>query len=121
MFEETSSTISFDVLVRGETADVPVTPANLDKVRPPPEAVERCFRYLTQQGITCHRTNFGLACEARVELFESLFEVRVTKQQASPAAAPIFQMQDKPRPPREIENLISQVTVAPPPSFFGEP
>ena len=120
MPEESSLTISFDVLLHGKTDDVSVAAADVDKLRPSPQAIETCHRWLSQQGVTCHRTDFGLACEADVELFEALFKVRVVKHQASPAAAAVYLMDDEPQPPQEIKELVSQVTVAQPPTYFGK-
>ena len=119
MSEATGPTICFDVLLRGETDDITVASANLDKLRPPAEAIERCFRWLAEQGVICHRTDFGLACEAKVDLFESLFGVQVTRQQGSESAPPTYLLSDTPQPPPKIGQLVSQVTVAEPPTFFG--
>lgn len=119
MAKETSSTISFDVLLRGETDDVSVAAENLDRLRPPAEAIERCFRWLSKQGVTCHRTDFGVACEAPVDVFEALFRVHVIRKRTSATAPPSYQVQAQPQPPPEIESLVSQVTVAQPPTLFN--
>lgn len=119
MCDETSSTIPFDVLLRGETEDISVAAADLNKLRPPAEAIERCFRWLSEQGVTCHRTDFGLACEAKVALFESLFDVKVTKQQAGATSPACYRLSGQPKTPAEIGSLVSQVTVAQPPTFFS--
>ena len=119
MSQSPDATVAFDVLLRGETDDVTVASANLDKLRPPAEAIETCFRWLSEQGVTCHRVDFGLACEAKVELFESLFGVRLTKQQhRAPGTLP-YQLSEEPESPPEIRHLVSQVTLAHPPTYFG--
>ena len=51
--------ISFDVLLRAAGRDVPPSTATIDQLRPPPENIERCLRWLSDRGVTCHRTDFG--------------------------------------------------------------
>ncbi len=112
------STIAFDVLLRGESGNVDIAPANLEKLRPPAESIERCFRWLSEQGITCHRTEFGLACEAKIELFENLFGVQVTTRSEG-AEPPVHEINSELKIPTEIEKLVAQITVARPPTYFG--
>ena len=116
MSKETSSIIAFDVLLRGETDDVSVAAVDLDNLRPPPEAMERCFRWLSNQGVTCHKTEFGLACEAKVERFETLFGVRIIKEQS---VTPTCDLEVEPQAPADIADLVLQITVVKPPTFFG--
>lgn len=119
MSEKNDSPISFNVLLRGETDDVSIAASNLDRIRPTEEAIERCFHWLSEQGVICHRTDFGLACESTLELFESLFCVQVSKQETDTAAPVSYQLQGEAHPPSEIETLVSQVTLTHPPTFFN--
>ena len=116
MADQAEPTIAFDVLLRSETDNVEVAVANVDKLRPPPEAIERCHRWLSKQGVTCHKTDFGLACEAGIELFERLFGTRVKKQQDTPSS---YALESEPQAPSEIEALVSQITLVQPPTYFG--
>ncbi len=116
MPNKTTSTIAFDVLLRGETDDMDVATANLDKLRPPPEAIEKCFRWFAAKGVTCFRTDFGLGCEATVELFQSLFDVKLKQIGAE---QPHYQIDGELHISKEIADLISQVTLVRPPTFFG--
>lgn len=115
MSKKSSSIIAFDILLRGETDDVEVAAANVDKLRPPPESIERCFRWLSNEGVSCHKTEFGVACEATVEHFETLFGTRIIKEQSG---APNFDLEVEPQAPADIADLVSQITVARPPTFF---
>ncbi len=120
MDEVSRATIAFDVLLRGNTDDLHVASvAGIDSLRPPPENIEQCFRWLSEQGVTCHRTDFGLGCEAKVELFESLFSVQVVAQRTSPESPPTFTAQGTPQPPPAIAEVVSQITIAHPPTLFG--
>ena len=114
-----SETIAFDVLLRGAADDVSVAPADIDALKPPPESIERCFRWLTAQGITCHRTDFGLACESEIDLFQSVFQVEVDSDQPRPDTPATYHLRGELRVPPEIEPLVLQVTIAQPPAFFG--
>ncbi len=120
MDEVSGETIAFDVLLRGRTDDVDVASVTgIDSLRPPPDNIERCFRWLSEQGVTCHRTDFGLGCEAEVTLFESLFSVRVVAERTSRESPPTFTAQGTPQPPPAIAKVVSQITVARPPTLFG--
>lgn len=114
-----SDTIAFDVLLRGATDDLSVAPANIDSLKPSPDAIERCFRLLTGRGITCHRTDFGLACESTIDLFETVFQVRVDADSSGPNAPVTYHLRGEPRPPSEIGSLILQVTISQLPTYFG--
>lgn len=116
MSDAANRTIAFDVLLRGESDDVEISAASLEKLRPSPDVIERCYRWLSGRSVTCHKTDFGLGCEASVEVFESLFGVSVTSdpsQSASPKLDGDIQI------PTEIENLVSQITLVQRPTFFG--
>lgn len=119
MPKQPSSKVSFDVLLRGETDDVSVAAASLEKLRPPAAAIERCFRWLSARDVTCHRTDFGLACEAKVDVFERLFDVQLTRLPTGGATPPSYQLKGEPRPPSEIESLVWQITLTQPPTFFN--
>ena len=109
--------VSFDVLLRGPGGDVPISAATLDQLRPSPEHLERCFRWLSTQGVTCHRTDFGLACEAPLDVFEKLFSVSLARRKGKDGR-PWFELTEVPIVPAEIAALVDQVSVAPPPDFF---
>jgi len=109
--------VAFDVLLRGPMGDVPISTATLDQLRPSPEHLERCFRWLSAQGVTCHRMDFGLACEAPLDVFEELFSVSLARR-TTKAGQPWFELTQTPEVPVEIAALVDQVTVAPPPAFY---
>ena len=114
-----SETLAFDVLLRGATDDVSVASADIDALKPPPEAIERCFRWLTAQGITCHRTDFGLACESGIDLFQTVFQVEVDSEEPGADVPATYRLRGELRVPTEIEPFVLQVTIAQPPTFFG--
>ncbi len=109
--------VSFDVLLRGRGGDVPPSAATIEQLRAPPEHIERCNRWLSAQGITCHTTDFGLACESPVELFERVFGVSLERR-ATGGGRPSFQLTQDPQVPEEIAPLVDQITLAPPPTYF---
>ena len=106
-------------MLRGATDDLSVAPANIDALKPPPESIERCFLWLTAQGITCHRTDFGLACECGLDLFQSVFQVAVDSEEPGAGMPARHDLRGELRVPPEIEPFVLQVTIAQPPVFFG--
>lgn len=118
MPQASTDMLSFDVLLRGGEAEEVVPAAStIDQLRPPPGAIERCYRWFAERGVTCHRTDFGLACQATVALFEKLFGVKV-RSATSPNGQRTFTMDGQPGVPSELSDMIEQVTIARPPTFF---
>jgi hypothetical protein len=117
MARNTSDKIKFDVLVRaeasGETPDV----SNIDRFRPEPEDVEKCRRWLTGKGVACYATEFGLACSASRQLFESLFSTQVEPLEQGPEKPP-WRLHADPEPPAEIADYIEEVTLSVQPELF---
>jgi hypothetical protein len=98
--------ISFTVLLLGETTDTQA--ADIHKLRPKPGVVDFCLRRLSELGVTCHRLDFGLACEASAGLFENLFGVTVTE----------YEVSGEPQPPEEIAQYVDQITIDRPPTLM---
>jgi len=111
------NTIHFDILLRsagsGKTPDV----SNIDQFRPPPENIEKCRCWLASKRITCHSTDFGLACSASVELFETLFSTKVKRSGLGPGMPP-WHCSSPPKGPREIEEYIDQISISAPPELY---
>lgn len=117
MARNKSDNIEFDILVRaeasGETPDV----SNIHRFRPDPEDVEKCRRWLAGKGVSCHTSEFGLACSASRQLFESLFSTKVEPLEQGPGKPP-WRLLNDPEPPAEIADYVEDVTIAVPPELF---
>ena len=118
MSEASRSKVSFDILLRGESSDISTASVNIDNFRPPATAIEHCYRWLSEQGVTCHQTDFGLACESNAELFEQLFNVTIEKTVSRKSGQMTFETKTDPVPPKEIEQMVLQITIAKPPTLF---
>ena len=66
----------------------------------------------------CHRTDFGLACESNAELFEQLFNVTIEKIVSRNSGQITLETKTDPVPPKELERMVLQITIAKPPTFF---
>lgn len=110
--------ISFDVLLRGDSTDVAHVAVDVHKLRPKLGVIEFCLRSFSELGVTCHRLDFGLACEAPPELFESLFGVTVTGR-TDDSGHTVYEVSGEPRPPKEIAQHVDQITIARPPTLFA--
>ena len=109
--------VSFDLLLRTAGSGRIPTVENIHEFHAPAEEIEKCRRWFASQGITCHATQFGLACTATRESFESIFSVRLTPTQGGPGAHS-HQMSEEAKPPPELADLIDQITLSAPPEFF---
>ncbi len=109
--------VSFDVLLRTAGSGRIPTVENIHEFHASAEEIEKCRRWFASQGITCHATQFGLACNAKRESFESIFGVRLTPTQGGPGVRS-HQMSGEPKPPAEIADLIDQITLSAPPELF---
>ena len=109
--------LKFDVLVRSEGAATDTLPSlrTLDELRPSPESIERCLRWFAVQGVTCHRTDFGLACEAAISTFKEAFGEDAL--QRDPAGD--WQVAATMNLPPEVSDLVAQITISHPPEWFG--
>ena len=65
--------VEFDILLKAPGSGKTPRVDNIDQFKPPAEDIAKCRRWLASQGVTCHSTDFGLACSATVEIFEALF------------------------------------------------
>ena len=111
-----NSTIAFDVLLRGKSTDIDDAASNLELLRPTSEAIEKSFRWFSKQGAKCNKTDFGLACEAKAEIFEALFSVKLEEDSGSDKS--FHKVESELQIPAEIESLVLQVTLPRPPKFF---
>ncbi len=84
----------------------------IGRFRADPDAAERGRRWLQARGVTVHATAFSLACSAPPEVFESLFNVKLS------AAGAAWKVAGKIRVPEEIAPLVEDVTLPQPPEFF---
>lgn len=72
--------ISFDVVIK-RNEDVQGNPPtnNPEAIKPSPEIIEKCRRFLADQGITCKVTEFGLSCSATKPAIESVFATEIAE------------------------------------------
>ncbi|MBT5773112.1 MAG: hypothetical protein HOH95_01935 [Dehalococcoidia bacterium] len=91
-------TMNFDVLVLSD--DDPLEP-------PPPARIGEVRRWFRWFGISCEPTTFGLACRATRSELVSMFgeSIEFGREVAIPA---------------ELGGLVSQITVAPPPTMLSD-
>ena len=110
-------TISFDILLRARGADKIPDIKTIDEFKPSPEHIEMCRRWLDSKGITCHATEFGLACSAAASLFEKIFSTKVQRKRTAPGK-PVWQCSPPPKAPPELDEYIDQISVTAPPELF---
>lgn len=108
--------VSFDVRLRAPGSGHVPHVTTIDQCRPPAGAIEKCRRCLSTGGMTCHETDFGLACTATRERFESLFRVRL-RPAAAPGIPP-FEIVGEIHVPQAIEKDVEEITLSAPPEFF---
>ena len=129
--DDSTGTISFDVLLKGTAGDATPTLANIDQHRPSPQVVEECFQWLTAREVKCHRTDFGLACETGAENFKKLFP-KLIESEGPPSGKSENLTDSRPestsenestkfRIPNDLRELVAQVTICQPPTFFAGP
>jgi len=117
MAEAHSNLIGFDILLKAPASGKTAHVGNIDKFKPPPENIVKCHRWLAAKGVTCHATDFGLACQAPAEQFESLFSTKV-KRTSSTAGDPGWHCLSPPKAPPEIEAYVDQISIPAPPEFY---
>jgi len=117
MAPNTSDKIEFDVLVRSEAYSETPDVNNIDLFRPEPGDIEKCRQWLVGKGAACYPTEFGLACSASRELFESLFSTRFEPFEQR-AGKPQWRLRRDPKPPAEIAEYIKEITLSVPPELF---
>ena len=54
-----SNKIKFNVLVRAQDSDEKPDIGNINRCRPEPEDIEKCYYCLADQGVTGYKTEFG--------------------------------------------------------------
>lgn len=116
LLQRKTNNIDFDILVRNEAPGETPNVHNIDKFRSDPEEIETCRRWLHRQGVSCHATEFGLACIAPCDLFESLFSTKVLCSKQSGKTTK--QLSTNPTPPDEIAVYIASVTLTVAPDLF---
>jgi len=109
--------VPFDILLRSAGAGKLPTAQNIDQFKPPAGDIEKCRRWLIAKGVTCHPTEFGLACEATPALFGLLFSTEVEYDESTGDLIR-WRCSRPPRPPQELESYIQQITITAPPEFF---
>ena len=117
MKDKRSNIIQFDILLKPADSSEILQVNNIDQFRPPPENIEKCHRWLTSKGVTCYRTDFGLACSAPAELFESLFSTKVERSKLK-IAAPPWHCSLPPKAPPEIGEYIDQISITVLPELY---
>ena len=117
MENKRSNIIQFDILLKPAGASKTPHVNNIDQFRPPAENIEICRRWLASKGVMCHSTDFGLACNAPVKLFETLFSTRVKRSKSGPAMPP-WHCSSPPESPLEIEEYIDQISISAPPELY---
>ena len=117
MLKRSKDEVVFDILLHSSASGKQPSVSTIDQFLPPPEEIERCRRYLVARGVEAHATEFGLACRAPCDLFESLFGVSLNPITHTPST-PRFEMIGQPNPPEEIAKAIDQITISAVPELF---
>jgi hypothetical protein len=112
-----SGRIDFEILLRSPGSKRTPHVDTIDQFRPDVEAVEYCRRWLSDKGVTCYPTEFGLVCSASKELFESLFSTKIEPVRQMPGKPP-WRFLSGPKPPSEIAHYIEQIEIPAPPELF---
>lgn len=112
-----SPRVVFDVLVHSRASAAELLPSleTIEEFRPPAEWIERCRLWLSDQQVTCHRTDFGLACEASPEVFEELFSARLAPGEGPEGG---WRVESDIEIPEPIADIVEQVTVPPAPEWL---
>ena len=114
-------TIQFDIMLRSTATAKGLDPsaASTENIRdfyPAPETIERCRRWLVEQGITCYPGNFGLACSSPPAIFERVFDVRLERKSSEGKFIP--RLLTNPTFPEPIADSVEQITLSQFPDFF---
>lgn len=117
MEEKDLNIIHFDILLKPAGSNKTPVVDNIDQFRPHAEIIEKCRRWLTSKGITCHSTDFGLACSAPLKIFEILFNTKVEQSGSGPGMPP-RRCSSPPKAPPEIEEHVDQITISAPPELY---
>ncbi len=89
----------------------------IDEFRPTPDAIEECRRWLTDNGVICHPTGFGLACSTPEETFNSLFPRRRNSDAVAESGQGDETIEEF-NPPEAIAHHVDQITLSREPDFF---
>ncbi|MHC4521053.1 MAG: hypothetical protein ACYTAS_20870 [Planctomycetota bacterium] len=117
MAKSPGQTVQFDILLKSPGSGRTPNVGNIDQFRAAPETIEKCQRWLASQGVDCYATDFGLACSAKKEVFETLFGTELRPSSKAPGIPP-WQCALPPQPPPEIREYVDQVSMAAPPELF---
>jgi hypothetical protein len=117
MGKSRSETVEVDILLKAPASGKTPSVQNIEQFKPPPEDIAKCLRWLASQGVTCHSTDFGLACSAPVETFEALFSTTLERTGAAPGK-PCWACSSPPQAPREIERYVDQISISAPPELY---
>jgi hypothetical protein len=112
-----SDIVEFDILLKAPGSGKTPHVDNIDQFKPPAENIAKCRRWLASQGVTCHSTDFGLACSATAEVFEALFSTKLERISSAPGA-PCWGCTSPPQAPDEIEDYVDQISIAAPPELY---
>lgn len=93
--------------------------ATIDEFKPKVVDIDRAERWFADHGVTVYKTDFGLSCTAPREVFESIFEVRLSSR-ADPSSGTVFFLPEglTLRIPEELAIIVDQVTLTVSPEFF---
>jgi len=111
--------VQFDVLLRGHNGAGTPSVATIDNFKPKFDDIVRTERWFTAHGVTVYKTEFGLSCSAPREVFESIFDVKLSSR-TDPGSGTVFYLPEGSslRIPEELADIIDQVTLTVSPEFF---
>ena len=112
-----SDIVEFDILLKAGASGKTPRLDNIDQFKPPAENVAKCRRWLASKGVTCHSTDFGLACSATAEIFEALFSATLERSDSGPGV-PCWHCSSPPQAPQEIERYVDQISISAPPELY---
>lgn len=117
MEKSPSNMVEFDILLKAPGSDKTPHVDNISQFKPPAENIAKCRRWLASRGVTCHSTDFGLACSAPAELFEALFSTKLERSSPAPGV-PCWHCSSPLQAPPEIEEYVDQISIPAPPELY---
>ncbi len=115
---ESVNDVAFDILLKADAAPDTASLATIEALRPEPEEIERCRRWLVTRGVNAHSSGFGISCTAPAPVFEALFNVKVEFCDPLPGQSSYRIVDGSPDLPKEIADMVDQVTLSVTPEFF---